>query len=115
MKSEKIAFAPSATKQRSVCYRLQSTKAVRAFCHSNEGGRDNTDSKRVYKVEDPEQKTLIRECPSRLWHDIGWANKHKRFLSSSMYKQFQEENPGKTIQSTVFRESACICIQDPTV
>jgi hypothetical protein len=114
VKLQKITFAPSATKQRSDCHRLQSTKAVRAFCHSDEGGRDNTDSKRVYKVEDPEDKTLIRECPSRLWRDIGWANKHKRFLSSSMYKQFQEENPGKTIQITVFRESACICIQDPT-
>lgn len=51
-------------------------------------------------------------CQPRLWYDIGFDKKHKRFLSSSIYKQFREANDGKTISKTVFRESVCICIKD---
>jgi lipopolysaccharide biosynthesis regulator YciM len=47
MRSKETAFVPSETKQRSDCYRLPALKAVRAFCHSEEGGRDDTDSKLV--------------------------------------------------------------------
>ena len=57
MKSKGILFAPSDMKQRSDCYRIEAIKAVRAFCHSEEGGRDDTDSKRVYKVADPDELT----------------------------------------------------------
>jgi phage tail protein X len=114
MKSEQISFVPSKTKQRSDCCRLSAIKAVRLFCHSEEGGRDNTDSNTVYKVQDPEDSTIFNDCPPRLWHDIGWDEKYNRFVKSSMYAQFLEANPGKAIKSTVFRESVCICIKDPT-
>jgi hypothetical protein len=86
---------------------------MRAFCHAEEGGRDNTDSKRVCKVEDLDDRNIIHACSSRLWHEIGWANKNNSFKKSIMYKHFQEANPGKSIKSTVFRDSACICISDP--
>jgi hypothetical protein len=114
MKAKEISFVPSKTKQRSDCCRLAAVKAVRAFCHSEEGGRDNTDSKQVYRVKDPEDKNIVRECPPRLWHDIGWDKKYDRFAKSSMYEKFLETNPGKDIKSTVFRESVCVCIKDPT-
>jgi hypothetical protein len=59
MKSKEISFVPSETKQRFDCCRLAAVKAVRAFCHSEEGGRDNTDSKQVYRVEDPEDRNIF--------------------------------------------------------
>jgi hypothetical protein len=55
MKLQGIKFVPSEINQRSGCYRLLATKAVRASCHSEGGGRDDTDSKRVYKVADLEK------------------------------------------------------------
>jgi hypothetical protein len=72
MMSQGTTFVPSEAKQRPDCYRLPALKAVRAFCHSEEGGRDDTYSKRVYRVADPEDATLFRMCPPRLWHDIGF-------------------------------------------
>jgi hypothetical protein len=80
---------------------------VVAYCHSEEGSRVDTESKRVYKVKNP-NTGKVESHPARVWNEVTLEQQHNAFLKSSIYKKFKEMYGA--IGQDRFRTFVCPCV-----
>jgi len=107
-------FEPKESKQRSDFYQYHAFRAIRAFIHSDEGTRANTDSTKVYSCADPEDDTITTKVSERIWHEISWGDKYRAFLLSLAYRNFQKKSDvRRTISLTMFKQGCCKCVKQP--
>jgi hypothetical protein len=78
-------------KVRKDCYRDEAALCVDVFCHSEEGSRVDTESKRVYKIKNPATCT-VESHPARVWNEATNGDRHEAFLMSETYRDFQQNN-----------------------
>jgi hypothetical protein len=96
------------------CDRDEAALCVDAFCHSEEGSRVDTESKRVYKIKNPATCTA-ESHPAQVWNKATNENRHEAFLMSEMYRDFQQINgEDKTIGIQRFQENLCNCVREAT-
>jgi hypothetical protein len=68
MQENEMKFCSIKRKVRKDCYRDEAALCVDAFCHSEEGSRVDTESKRVYKIFYP-ATSMFESHPARVWNE----------------------------------------------
>ena len=101
---------------RSDCYRDAARACIHEFCHSEEASNVDTESYRVYKIQDRDTNQMENH-PARVWNESTMNRRYQSFLESSSYQRFQDQSLGKmrTISREVFRQQeVCECVRDPS-
>lgn len=112
LKETKTPFVPTARATRKDCYQDAARRCVEAWSHSDFGSRSDTNSNQVYKIWNKDLEKFEKH-ERRVWHSVGKTNNYQLFLQSTLYDEYQNQNPGKTIGRTIFTQHLCPCIHNP--
>jgi hypothetical protein len=71
------------------CYtRDEAALCVDEFCHSEDGSRVDTESKRIYKIKNP-ATSMVESHPARVWNEATNVDRYDAFLKSDIYRDYQ--------------------------
>jgi hypothetical protein len=86
MKKHETKFCSVERKVRMDCYRGEAALCVDEFCHSEDGSRVDTESKRIYKIKNP-ATSMIESHPARVWNEATNVDRYDAFLKSDILQR----------------------------
>jgi hypothetical protein len=93
MQKNETKFSSTERKVPKDSYRDGNALCVDAFCHSEEGSRVDTESKRIYKIKNPATTSMAESHSAPgVWNEATNGNWHVAFLTTETYRNCQQIN-----------------------